>query len=380
MVIERRLSRRKLIGKGLRGGLGVAARGGLGTIAAACSSSTPTGGSTATSASLVEATPDGDLSYFSWAEFIHPKVVMAFEDKYGLKVNQTFFSNDDQMVAKLASGLAFDVVTTNSAYMTPLVEGGLLQPINHQALTNFGEVIPFFQDPPFDPGAQYSVPYAYGPTGIAWNTDHISSMTGSWNDLWDHPEAAGKIFVLDQIEEAIGMSLLRLGHDLNSGNADEVAAAADALIDLKPSLAGFSTDDYTNLSNGSAWIHHAWSGDVWYAMSLVDDPSTLEFQVNQEGVPLGSDQMSIAAASEHPGTALLFIDWMLDPENSAKNASWTGYANGTTAGNAALNEVLADVPFLQTSDDILSSASWKETLTGDRKRMWTQEWARIKAS
>jgi spermidine/putrescine transport system substrate-binding protein len=224
------------------------------------------------------------------------------------------------------------------------------------------------------------MPYAYGPTGIAWNTAHVSSMTGSWNDLWNHPEAAGRIFVLDQIEEAIGMSLLRLGFPLNSADPTQVQQAADALIELKPKLGGFSTDDYTNLSDGSAWIHHAWSGDVWYAMSLMKDPSVLRFQVNQEGVPLGSDQMSIAAKAEHPGTAMLFIDWMLDPNNSAKNASWTGYANGTQAGNAAVNNVLAGVPFLQVTDSVLQSADWKEALTGDRKRLWSEEWSRVKAS
>jgi spermidine/putrescine transport system substrate-binding protein len=376
----RRMTRRDFLERGVRGGIGLS----LGaSIMEACSSDSDTpeaspAAGTGSTGSTPE--PDGDLNYFSWAAFIHPKVVQGFEDEYGVKVNKTFFSNDDQMVAKLASGLPFDVVTTNSAYMLPLTEGGLLAEIDHGALTNLDQVIPFFQDPPFDPGATYSLPYAYGPTGIGWNDSKVQTMTGSWNDLWDHPEAAGKIYVLDQIEEAIGMSLLRLGHPLNSDDPAQVQEAADALIELKPSLAGFSTDDYTNLSDGSAWIHHAWSGDVWYAMSLTDDPSVLKFQTNSEGVPLGSDQMSIPSNAEHPGTALLFIDWMLDPKNSAKNASWTGYANGTTAGNAAVNEVLADVPFLQVPDSLLETADWKETLTGDRKRLWSQEWSRVKAS
>ena len=376
-MTAREVTRRELLGTGLKGAFGLA----VGASAlAACSSATSTSVSPAASGSPIASQPDGDLNYFSWAGFIAPQVLKGFEDTYGVNVNKTFFANDEAMVAKLASGLAYDVVTTNSAYMGPLIESGLLRPIDHAALKNYSQVIPFFQDPPFDPGAKYSLPYAYGPTGIAWNSTDVSGMTGSWNDLWNHPEAAGKIFVLDQIEEAIGMSLLRLGYPLNSGDPTQVQKAADALIELKPSLAGFSTDDYTNLSNGSAWIHHAWSGDVWYAMSLMKDPSVLQFQVNSEGVPLGSDQMSIATKAEHPGTATLFIDWMLDPKNSAKNAAWTGYANGTEAGNSAVNKVLAGVPFLQVSDALLQSADWKEALTGDRKRLWSQEWSRVKAS
>src|SRR6188472_89083 len=124
----RRMTRRDFLERGVKGGIGLT----LGaSFLAACSSDSDTpepsaGGGTGTGS---KPEPDGDLNYFSWAAFIHPKVVQGFEDEYGVKVNKTFFANDDQMVAKLASGLPFDVVTTNSAYMLPLTEGGLLAQI-----------------------------------------------------------------------------------------------------------------------------------------------------------------------------------------------------------------------------------------------------------
>jgi spermidine/putrescine transport system substrate-binding protein len=380
-VGRERITRRDLLRRGARVGSALVV-GGSALAAAACSSSSPSenaqwGPHTSVP---IEPVPDGDLNYLTWEGFIDPGVVQDFEDAYGVRVRSTFFDNDDAMVAELASDAAYDIVTTNSAYVDPLLRGGLLQPIDHEGLRNFAQVIPFFRDPPFDPGARYSLPYAYGPTGIAWNASKVGGMTGSWSDLWDHPEAAGRIFVLDQIEEALGMSLLRLGYDLNSGDPAQVAQAADELIALKPRLGGFSTDDVSTLSDGSAWIQHAWSGDVWRAMSSMPDPRKLRFQLGAEGVPLGSDQVSIASVAEHPGTALLFIDWMLAPENSIRNVAWTGYPNGTEAGNAQLDRALMGAPWLRVTDEILAQADWKLALTGERERIWTREWARVKAS
>jgi spermidine/putrescine transport system substrate-binding protein len=379
-VLGPRITRRDLLRRGARAGSGLLL-GGAAVAATACSSSASVSAAdSGASFAPIQPTPDGDLNYLTWAGFIDPTIVRGFEEAYGVAVHQTFFDNDDAMVTALASGAAYDVVTTNSAYMEPLLQGGLLQPIDHQGLRNFAQVIPFFRDPPFDPGARYSMPYAYGPTGIAWNAGKVRGMTGSWNDLWSHPGAAGRIFVLDQIEEALGMSLLRLGFDLNSADPAQVRDAADELIALKPELGGFSTDDATNLADGSAWVQHAWSGDVWRAMASSSHPEALRFQLNDEGVPLGSDQMSIASSAEHPGTALLFIDWLLQPDRSIRNVEWIGYPNGTGAGNAALDRSLRRAPFLRVDEATLARADWKRALTGERKRLWTQEWARVQAA
>jgi spermidine/putrescine transport system substrate-binding protein len=205
-------------------------------------------------------------------------------------------------------------------------------------------------------------------------------MTGSWNDLWDHQAASGHIYLLDQIEEALGASLLRLGYPIDSANPDQVNKAASALIELKPRLAGFSTADYTNLENGSGWIQHAWSGDVYIALGKVKDTSKIRFETCHDGTPIGVDTMSIPAKAQHPGTALLFIDWVLRPDNSRACVEWMGQANGTTAGNAAFNQLVADFPFLQTSDEILARGAWKRVPTGGQQQLWAQAWSRVKAS
>ena len=72
-------------------------------------------------------------------------------------------------------------------------------------------------------------------------------------------------------------------------------------------------------SAAAAWIHHAWNGDVVNARNQSKEPENLRFQTCEEGIPVGSDCMAIPANARHPGTATLFIDWMLDPENASEN-------------------------------------------------------------
>ena len=53
----------------------------------------------------------------------------------------------------------------------------------------------------------------------------------------------------------------------------------------------------------------------------VDNPEDYKFQKCKEGIPVGSDTMAIPVNAKHPGTALLFIELMLEPENAAKNVA-----------------------------------------------------------
>ncbi|HVB41834.1 MAG TPA: spermidine/putrescine ABC transporter substrate-binding protein [Streptosporangiaceae bacterium] len=370
--MNRPVSRRSVLSGAARAGLIL----GTGTLAAACGQ----GGTASKAGPPIKAKIDGDLSIFNWAQYMNPDVIKGFEKTYGVKVHQTFFDNDEAMLAKLAAGVPFDfVVPSGGNYIPRLAAANLLTPIPHAELKNFGQVLPFFHNPFYDRGARYSLPYAAGTTGIAWRTDKVGGMTGSWNDLWNHPKAKGKIFLLDELADTLGMSLIRLGYNINSTAPDQVNAAADALLKLKPMLAGFSTNDITNLDGGQAWIEHAWSGDVYVALTSAKNPHLYQYQTCEEGVPTWADTMAIPRNAQHPGTALKFIDYLLDPEVSAMNATWVGYPSGTTAGTAAFNKLVKDFPWLQITESMLDTGEWSKPLLGAGLTLWDEAWTKVKA-
>jgi spermidine/putrescine transport system substrate-binding protein len=363
----------------LRGGAALGL-GGTALWLAACGSGTAT---TATTPTLKypKAQIDGDLDYFNWAQYLSPDVITGFEKQYGVKVNQTNFDNMQSMMAKLNAGIPYDLTFPTMDFVDQLVKANALLPIDHTQLANWGEIPAYFNNPWYDPHAYYSVPYAIWTTGIAWRTDKVpDSFAGSWNDLWTlAPKYSGKMFLLDDFQEVIGMSLLRQHHDVNSGKRNELDSAASEVLKIKPNIRQFVSNEIPGLLDGTAWISHAWSGDVYQVVSQAADPTIYKYETAQEGVPTGNDTFVIPKNAKHPGTALKFIDWMLAQQNATTNVNYFGYPQVTTTGIAAYQKLIAQYPFLNLTLDQALHGLREIVPTGSKLQLWNTEWTKIKA-
>jgi spermidine/putrescine transport system substrate-binding protein len=362
----------------LRGGAALGL-GGTALWLAACGSGST--GSTSATVNYPKAAIDGDLEFFNWSQYLAPDLIKGFEDHYGVKVHQTNFDNMQSMMAKLNAGIAYDLTFPTMDYAHQLVLANALLPIDHTQLTNWGEIPAYFNDPWYDPHALYSVPYALWTTGLAWRTDMVpDSFAGSWNDIWTlAPKYSGKLFLLDDFQETLGMSLLRKHKDLNSGNSGDLDLAVAELLKIKGNVGKFSTDDITNMNNGSAWIHHAWSGDIYQVILAASHPEVWQYETMTEGVPTGNDTFVIPKNAKHPGTALKFIDWMLAPENATTNVNYFGYPQVTTTGIAAYQTVVKDYPFLSLSLDTAIHGLRETVPTGSKLQLWDSAWTKVKA-
>src|SRR5207249_4212902 len=186
--------------------------------------------------------PDGDLLYFNWAQYIDPGLLKAFAKEYKVQVHESNFTNMQGMLAKLRAGVRYDVTFPEAQFADQLVRANFLLPLDHARLSNFAQIAKPLQNPWYDPGAKFSVPYSVWTTGIAWRSDRVHGMSRSWNDLWRHPEAKGHTFLLDDYQEVIGMSLLRdRVQNINTTNPSDVNKAAAEVIKLKPRLRGFTS-------------------------------------------------------------------------------------------------------------------------------------------
>jgi len=146
----------------------------------------------------------GPLKIFNYDSYVSPDVVAAFEAKYGVKVDITTFTTDDEAITKLASG-AVDVDLHHSASTTTLfklVDTGLIQPLNKTYLTNIGNVAASLRDPYYDKGAVYTVPYTVFSTGIGFRADKVDTGSVSWDTLWN-PDYKGVTSLLDDVREGL---------------------------------------------------------------------------------------------------------------------------------------------------------------------------------
>jgi spermidine/putrescine transport system substrate-binding protein len=239
------------------------------------------------------------------------------------------------------------------------------------------DIYPYYDDPWYDPGSAHTLPYSLYSTGLGYRADKIDTMTGSWRDIIN-PQADGRSFVLDDFQEGIGMANLVNGYELNAVEADQLDEATDYLGGLKPDLRGFSTDTITNMSSGNAWIQHLWNGDVINIRYRVDDPDSIQFQRCTEGYPVGSDVFAIPVNAEHPGTALMFIDFIL--ENSTQNSSWTGYSMPTQSSTKPYAELTRNDPQLQVTIEDLDKGQQFANLEGADREAWDRAWTEVKAS
>ena len=122
--------------------------------------------------------PDGDLAYFNWAQYIDQKLLRGFEKEYKVKVNESNFTNMENMLAKLRAGVKYDVAFPEAQTAAQLVKANFLAPLDHANLTNWSQVNSAFHNPWYDAGAKYTVPYAIWTTGIAWRTDKVHGHDG----------------------------------------------------------------------------------------------------------------------------------------------------------------------------------------------------------
>jgi spermidine/putrescine transport system substrate-binding protein len=354
--------------------------GGTAAFLAACGSQGVTVAPVATP-NYPKAQIDGDLEFFNWSQYLDPDVIKRFEKNYGVKVNQTNFDNMQSMMAKLNAGIPYDITFPTMDFVDQLVKANALIGIDHSQLVNWSEVPSYFNDPWYDPHAFYSVPYALWTTGLAWRTDKVpDTLAGSWSDIWTlAPKYSGKLFLLDDFQETLGMSLLRNRKDINSGSRSDLDGAVAELLKIKGNVGKFSTDDITNMNNGSAWIHHTWSGDIYQVISAATHPEIWRYETATEGIPTGNDTFVIPKAAKHPGTALKFIDWMLAPENAKANVNYFGYPQVTTSGIAEYQKLVAQLPFLSLTLDQAIHGLREIVPTGVKLQLWDSAWTKVKA-
>ena len=305
----------------------------------------------------VEPKIDGDLVYFNWADYVDPTVFEGFQKEYGVKVIQSNFDSMESMQAKLAAGNRYDIIFPSAQWVQKLVAANQLRTIDPSTLKNAPLIFDhyrYFADPWYDRHSTHSIPFSMYKTGIAWRKDKLGeTLTGSWSDLWN-PTAKGRTFILDDRDEVLGMLSLRLGYDVNTAADDELAAVVDKFRSLRPYLRGFSSDDYNNLLAGDAWMHQTWSGDIAALLWQAPDPSIYGFSAPKEGAPINSDAYAIPLNAQHPGTALLFIDYMLRPENVEKNINYIGYPMPVHGTEDTYQEIVADYPECAVTVDDLS--------------------------
>ena len=296
----------------------------------------------------VKAIPDGrqpesgTLKVFNYSDYLAPGVLKAFGDEYGVDVEVTTFNSMDEAVAKLRTGqTAFDVFFPTPDVLAKIVLGGLLQPLNHSYLPNLANAWRQLQNPFYDRGSRYTVPYNVYSTGIGYRADQVSQLPPNGYDIFWDAQYAGQTHILDDGREAIGMSLLRNGVvDVNTEDPAKIRAAGNQLRKLVPLVhVKVDINSYTEVPENRATVHQCWSGDMisaQYYLPKGQTPAVLGYwrATDPPGI-VGSDCIAVTAGARNPVLAHHFLNYLLDEKNALRNFGWVGYQPALTKFTAA---------------------------------------------
>lgn len=309
------------------------------------------------------------LFLFNWGNYIDPELIKEFEAETGIQVIYETFDSNDAMEAKLKQGgTRYDIVFPSESSITKLVNQNLLQKLDHSKIKGLENISPFLLNSPVDKGNQYTVPYFWGTVGIMVNTKYIDPESiQTWNDLWKE-DFKNKVLVLDGNREALGMALQSLGYSLNSKNEDELKAAEQKLKELKPNVRAVLNEEIkTMMKLEEAPIGMGYSGD---AAAVAEENPSVQYILPKDGSAVWTDNFAIAHTAVNIEGAYAFINFMLRPENAARNAEYVGYSTPNEKAKELMDpEVTSDETYYP-SEEIINSLEHYEYLGND----WIQKY------
>jgi spermidine/putrescine transport system substrate-binding protein len=275
------------------------------------------------------------LNFANWPFYIDvdkPTTLEDFTSQTGIKVNYYEEINDNaeyfaKIQGPLSQGQGIDrdifVFTDNSRFPGLLVNEGWVQKLDKSLIPNIENLVPAQAAPPFDPNREYSLPWQSGMTGIAWNEELTGPVT-SIEQLFEDSKLKGKVSMLTELADSVGLVMLANGDDPGSVTDDTFNAAIDrvqAAVDSEQ-VVRFTGNDFAQpLTNGTFAASVAWSGDI---VQLLADNPKLKWAIPSDGGMIWTDNMLIPTGGSVP-TASTYMNFVYDPAIAARIAGYVNY-------------------------------------------------------
>ncbi len=291
-----------------------------------------------------------ELHLYNWNNYLAEDTAKAFEAATGAKLVQDYYSDNEELLAKLAAGATgYDMLVPTGNAVETLIAQGALRELDHAKIKGLDNIRPEFLNLFFDPGNKYSVPYAYSVTLVGYNTEKIRELglpTDSWALIFEPKyleKLKGKVTVLDSQRELFAAALMYLGYPANETDEAKLKEARDLILRAKPYWAAFNASSYIKeLTLGNIWVAHGYSNDMFQANADAEKakrPFRIGSYTPKEGAVLAVDNMVLHKSGPRPDLAYAFINFMLQGKNAAQLSNMIG----SGAVNAAAMPYVDDV-------------------------------------
>jgi spermidine/putrescine transport system substrate-binding protein len=391
-LVRASLSRRSV----LLGAAGLAALAACGT-----GSNTPSGGGGSTtgpakpSPAADRSATDKVVNWANWTLYLdydedtkkYP-TLEAFQKKTGIKAtyaediddNDTYYGKIQNQLRR-GQDIGKDIVVFTDWMAARMIRSGYTQELDQADLPNAKNLLPELQNVDFDPGRKHSLPWQGGFGVVAWNKQKVPGGLKSVSDLWK-PELKGRVEVLSEMRDTIGLIMLEQGVDISGAFTDDQFQAAVDELEKHISdgqIRQVKGNSYKeDLISEDALAVIGWSGDIFQINAENGDKWGLTLP--DAGGTIWTDNLMVPVGSPHRKNAETLMNYYYDPVVAAEVAAYVNYicpVQGAKEQLAKTDPDLAGSPWIFPDEPTLAKAKAFRTLTADEETKYSEAFQKV---
>jgi spermidine/putrescine transport system substrate-binding protein len=317
------------------------------------------------------------LYIYTWAGYTDNDLLARFAQETGIRVIADVFGSNEEMLAKLQAGAggAYSIIYPSDYMVIKMRERNLLTELDRSKVVGLDRLYSQFQNPAYDPGDRYSIPFSWGTTGLIYNAKILDPPPQDWSYLWENQDKIYKrMTLLNDPRETLGAVLRMLGYSYNSKDPKAIEQAYQKLVELKPAIASFDSDAWrSQIITGDLKIAMCYSSD---ANGVIPENQDLQYVLPTSGSSLWTDTLVIPSAAPNPDAAYAWINFMLQPEIAAEICQRLSLASPNEAAfNLLPTEVQNNLTLFPPNPALGNSESLiplEDKVTSIYDRYWTR--------
>lgn len=304
-------------------------------------------------------TEEKTLRLYNWADYFAEDTLANFTKETGIRVIYDVMEGSETLEAKMMAGNSgYDLIFPGDTVAERLMRAGALQKLDKSKLEHLDEIEPGLRNlqTQYPYSRHATVPYTWGSIGITYNVAMIEQRMHDAPvnslDLLFKPENAAKfadcgISMIDSPDEVLAVVLNYLGRSPRSAKPDDLKAAGELLVAIKPYIRKFQSQPVTDLVNGDLCLSLGYSGDVTQAQRAAAGAGKqvdFRFHIPREGTTVWMDTMAIPVDARHPEYAYAFINFVMRPAHMAAISNFTGYPTASATARPLVDADMRNNP------------------------------------
>ena len=310
--------------------------------------------------------------------------LQAFTKETGIDVKyfEDYNDNDEffgkvQAQLKLKKDIGYDLVTPTDWMAARWIRLGYTQKFDMVNIPNAGNILDTLASPSFDAKRESTLTWQGIMGGFGWNTEKNPKGIRTIEDLFS-PGNKGKIVVLSEMRDTVGIILRSQGVDLSTVTEDQFMNGVDFLAGKISDgwIRGVKGNEYAeDLTSGDATAVIGWSGDMFILKS--ENEGKFDFAIPESGGTISGDNMLIpsTATAEAKANAEKLINFYYDPAIAAEVAAYVNYVCPVKGAQAEMEKIapeLASSEFIFPTDKTMTNLSVFRALTPAEETTWTE--------